>query len=119
MPLHPAAQPQGVWWLCTCAQPGGVGWDTCSPQTTVVTLFPKGAGERVELPPARAQPPPAGDWKVSAGHPSHMASGLIYANVCKKSLSSMSKTRGKELLVQVGITGKEEPDSFQRCAVKI
>lgn len=31
----------------------------------------------------------------------------------------MGKTRRKELLVQVGITGKEEPDSFQRCAVKI
>lgn len=31
----------------------------------------------------------------------------------------MGKTRGKELLVQVGIMGKEEPDPFQRCAVKI
>lgn len=31
----------------------------------------------------------------------------------------MSKTRGMELLIQVGITGKKESDSFQRCAVKI
>lgn len=31
----------------------------------------------------------------------------------------MGKTRGKELLVQVDIAGKEEPDFFQRCTVKI
>ncbi|KAL2303380.1 hypothetical protein Nmel_008646 [Mimus melanotis] len=58
-----------------CRQDAGmVGWDTCSsqsPQATVATLFQKGTGQRVELPPARAQPPPAGDWRASAGHPSH------------------------------------------------
>lgn len=31
----------------------------------------------------------------------------------------MRKTRGMELFVQVGITGKKEPDSFQRRALKI
>ncbi|NXB43942.1 JIP1 protein, partial [Leucopsar rothschildi] len=50
-----------------------VGWDTCSslsPQATVATLFQKGAEQRVELPPARAQPPPAAreEWVL----PCHM-----------------------------------------------
>lgn len=59
----------------------GARWGICSSQPSqamVASLLQERRvqGEGVGLPLARAQPPPAGDWRASAGLPARQASLL-------------------------------------------
>lgn len=93
-----------------------VGWDTCpsqSPQVTVAILFQKGAGKRVELPPARAQPPPAGDWGASAEHPSRMASGPGISKCKEKACPRWVRQGGRSCWSKWTLQGRRSLTPFR------